>query len=72
MAEYPKIVVSPPGPKARALVQKDDQFVSPSYTRYYPFVVESASDCVVRDVDGNEFIDLNSGICCMNVGDTHP
>ena len=72
MVVYPKIVVSPPGPKARELVQKDEQFVSPSYMRYYPLVVESANDCIVKDVDGNEYIDLNSGIACMNVGHNHP
>ena len=38
MVAYPKIVVSPPGPKARELVQKDERFVSPSYLRYYPLV----------------------------------
>ncbi|MGZ4850214.1 MAG: aminotransferase class III-fold pyridoxal phosphate-dependent enzyme, partial [Candidatus Bathyarchaeia archaeon] len=72
MFAYPKIVVSPPGPKARALVMKDEQLVSPSYQRYYPFVVESANDCIVKDVDDNEYIDLNSGIACMNVGHNHP
>jgi 4-aminobutyrate aminotransferase len=72
MVAYPKIVVSPPGPKARALVQMDEQFVSPSYTRYYPLVVESAKDCIVKDVDGNEYIDLNAGIACMSVGHCHP
>ncbi len=40
--------------------------------RYYPLVVESANDCIVKDVDGNEYIDLNSGIACMNVGHNHP
>jgi 4-aminobutyrate aminotransferase len=69
---YPRIVVSPPGPKARELLRKDERFISPSYVRYYPLVVESASGCVVRDVDGNEYIDLNSGIACMNVGHNHP
>ncbi len=68
----PKIVVSPPGPKARAFVVKDEHFVSPSYLQYYPLVVESAKDCIVKDVDGNEYIDLNSGIACMNVGHCHP
>jgi 4-aminobutyrate aminotransferase len=67
---YPKIVVSPPGPRARELIRKDEQFVSPSYLRYYPLVVESANDCIVKDVDGNEYIDFNSGIACMNVGHT--
>jgi 4-aminobutyrate aminotransferase len=72
MIAYPRIVVSPPGPKARELVMKDERFVSPSYTRYYPFVIESANDCEVKDVDGNEYIDLNSGIACMNVGNNNP
>jgi len=69
---YPKIVVSPPGPRARELIRKDEQFVSPSYLRYYPLVVESANDCIVKDVDGNEYIDFNSGIACMNVGHNNP
>jgi 4-aminobutyrate aminotransferase len=72
MGAYPKIIVSPPGPKARDLVKKDEQLISPSYLRYYPLVIESANDCIVKDVDGNEYIDLNSGIACMNVGHNHP
>jgi 4-aminobutyrate aminotransferase len=72
MSTYPKIVVSPPGPRAREFLTKDDRFVSPSYVRYYPLVVESANGCIVKDVDGNEYIDLNAGIACMNVGNNHP
>ena len=72
MADYPKIVVAPPGPKARAVVKKDEQFISPSYGRFYPLVVESGKGCIVKDVDGNEFIDFNSGLVCMNVGHNHP
>jgi 4-aminobutyrate aminotransferase len=71
MSVYPKLLVCPPGPKARELVRKDEQFVSPSYIRYYPLVVESAKDCIIKDVDGNEYIDLNAGIGCMNVGHNH-
>jgi len=72
MSAYPKIVVSPPGPKARDFLKKDERLVSPSYVRYYPLVVESANGCVVKDVDGNEYIDLNAGIACINVGHNHP
>ncbi len=72
MSSFPRIVVSPPGPKATDLLQKDEKYISPSYRRYYPLVVESAKDCIVKDVDGNEFIDLNSGVACMNVGHSHP
>jgi len=72
MADYPKIVVTPPGPKARELVRKDEQFISPSYGRFYPLVVESGRGCIVKDVDGNEFIDFNSGLVCLAVGHNHP
>lgn len=72
MSSYPKIVVTPPGPKARELVKKDESLISPSYGRFYPLVVESAKGCIVKDVDGNEFIDFNSGLVCMNVGHNHP
>ena len=72
MSSYPKIVVTPPGPKAREWVKKDENVISPSYGRFYPLVVESAKGCIVKDVDGNEFIDFNSGLVCMNVGHNHP
>ncbi len=72
MSDYPKILVTPPGPKARELVQKDENVISPSYGRFYPLVVESGRGCIVRDVDGNEYIDFNSGLVCLNVGTNHP
>ena len=72
MAKYPKIVVRPPGPKARELVKKDETFISPSYARVYPLAIESGSGCIVKDVDRNEYIDFNSGLVCLNVGHSHP
>jgi len=72
MGSYPKIVVTPPGPKARDLVKKDERLISPSYGRFYPLVVDSGKGCIIRDVDGNEYIDFNSGLVCMNVGHNHP
>ena len=72
MAEYPKIVVRPPGPKAREILERDEKLISPSYVRFYPLVVESGKGCIIRDVDGNEYIDFNSGLVCMNVGHNHP
>ena len=72
MSAFPHLVVSPPGPKARELLKRDERSVSPSYARFYPLVVESAKDCLVKDVDGNEYVDLNAGIACLNVGHNHP
>jgi 4-aminobutyrate aminotransferase len=72
MVNYPKIVARPPGPKAREIVKKDETFISPSYVRFYPLVIDSAEGCIVKDVDGNEYIDFNSGLVCLNVGHRHP
>ena len=72
MSAYPKIIVAPPGPKARELVKKDESLISSSYVRFYPLVIDSAKDCIVKDVDGNEYIDFNSGLACLNVGHNHP
>jgi 4-aminobutyrate aminotransferase len=72
LSDYPKLVVRPPGPRAREIVKKDSERISQSYTRYYPLVVESGHECIVKDVDGNEYIDFNSGLACLNVGHCHP
>jgi len=70
--EVPEIKVSPPGQKARAILERDSKFLSSSFPRFYPLVMESAKGSVVQDVDGNKFIDFNSGIACLNVGSAHP
>ncbi len=72
MADYPKIVVRPPGPKARELVKRDERVISQSFVRFYPLAIEGGSGCILRDVDGNEYIDFNSGLVCLNVGHNHP
>ena len=46
--------------------------MSQSTGQLYPLVVESASNCVVKDVDGNEYIDFNAGIAVLNTGSSHP
>jgi 4-aminobutyrate aminotransferase len=53
-------------------LKKDADVVSSSVVRCYPLVVESGRGCVVKDVDGNEFIDFNSGLIALAVGHSHP
>lgn len=72
MRSTPRIVVTPPGPKARELVKKDASLISSAYSRFYPLVIESGRDSIVHDVDGNTYIDFNSGLLCLNVGHNHP
>jgi len=62
---------TPPGPKAKRIVSVTKKLLSPSIARNYPLVIESAHDCVVKDVDGNQYIDFNSGIAVLNVGSTN-
>ncbi len=69
---YPKIVVTPPGPKAKAILERDAAIISPSYGRAFPLVIQSGEGCIITDVDGNKFIDFNSGLAVLNVGHRHP
>ena len=41
--KLPKIITELPGPKARAIIENDHRYISPSYTRSYPLVVENGS-----------------------------
>jgi 4-aminobutyrate aminotransferase len=69
---YPKIKVTPPGPKARKIVERDEAVISPSFGRAYPLVIERGEGNIVIDVDGNEFIDMNAGLAVCSVGHSHP
>ena len=68
----PSIRTDLPGPKAAELIARDHAVLSPSYTRDYPLVVESASGAIVTDVDGNRFLDMNAGIAVVATGHCHP
>jgi len=70
--KLPKIIATPPGPKVRDLLARDNKFLSQSLVRYYPLAIESGKGSIIKDLDGNEYIDFNSGIACMNVGHCHP
>ncbi|WP_228486440.1 acetyl ornithine aminotransferase family protein [Paludibaculum fermentans] len=61
-----------PGPKARAVVERDQKVLSPSYTRSYPLVIARGEGAIVEDVDGNRFLDMNAGIAVVATGHSHP
>ena len=70
--DAPEIRTPLPGPKAKAIIERDRQFVSPSYTRDYPFVIARGEGAVVEDVDGNRFLDCAAGIAVNSTGVSHP
>jgi diaminobutyrate-2-oxoglutarate transaminase len=72
--EAPKIVVTPPGPKARELLERQKQV--DSRAAYYPTVIptawESGKGATLKDVDGNTYVDFVGGISVLNVGHSNP
>src|ERR671928_2115370 len=68
----PSIKTRLPGPKAKALIDRDAAVVSPSYTRCYPLVMERGYGAMVEDVDGNVFLDCAAGIAVNATGHSHP
>jgi 4-aminobutyrate aminotransferase len=68
----PRIVTELPGPKARALIARDEAVASPSLTRAYPLVAKRGRGVMIEDVDGNEFLDFAAGIAVCSTGHSHP
>ena len=69
---YPEIKTALPGPKAADMIGLDQEYVSPSYTRGYPFVAKKAQGLWMQDVDDNLFLDFTSGIAVCSTGHCHP
>src|SRR5262245_34652892 len=67
----PAIKTPPPGPRARALLERDQHYMSPSYTRIYPLVCARGSGAVIEAVDGNLFLDWRAGIAVTAEGHCH-
>ncbi len=63
----PRMLVPPPGPKARKIIEKDGRFLATS-TKTLPLVVQRAKGSVVEDVDGNRYIDFTCGVSVTNLG----
>jgi len=61
-----------PGPKARAIIERDRAVISPSYPRSGTFVMDRGKGSEVWDVDGNRFLDFAAGIAVASTGHSHP
>ena len=72
MKDYPLIKTPLPGPKAKAIVDRDRAFTSHAYLKEYPLVIARGQGVMVEDVDGNRFLDFMSGIAVSSTGYGHP
>jgi 4-aminobutyrate aminotransferase len=70
--QLPSIKTELPGPATRALLERDERVVSPSYTRDYPFSMKRGSGSWVWDLDDNMFLDVTCGVGVTNLGHCHP
>ena len=69
---YPRMVTPPPGPRGRAIIDRDAAHSSTSYIKEYPLVVSHGRGAMVEDVDGNRYIDFMAGIAAVSTGHAHP
>jgi 4-aminobutyrate aminotransferase-like enzyme len=70
----PHISVPSPGPASEALHARCTRYFKglSSQVKLFPVAFESGRGCVLRDVDGNEYIDFSSGIYVTTLGHCHP
>ena len=65
-----RVVTAIPGPKSNAAIQRRAEAVSGGLGLTFPVVIERASDAIMLDIDGNQIIDMGSGIGVTNVGNS--
>jgi 4-aminobutyrate aminotransferase len=71
--EKPIVKTELPGPKARAIIEADHKWVTPSYPRPdYKLVAEKGYGVWLEDADGNVFLDCNAGVAVCSTGHCHP
>lgn len=61
-------VISTPGPKSADLLAKKNRYVARGISCTVPIFVEEARGAVIKDVDGNKYIDFYGGIATLNAG----
>jgi len=72
-SKRPELKTELPGPKGRAIIAADAQYVNPAYPRPdFKLVAESGEGVWVTDVDGNVLLDCNAGVAVCSTGHCHP
>lgn len=74
LARIPDIRVPPPGPVSRDQHTRCTKYFKglSGQVKLFPVAFESGEGCVLRDVDGNQYIDFSSGIYVTTLGHCHP
>jgi 4-aminobutyrate aminotransferase/(S)-3-amino-2-methylpropionate transaminase len=67
-----KVITELPGPKSRALHERRKAVVSAGLTNGFPIYIERAEGAILLDIDGNQILDLGSGIAVTTIGHAVP
>jgi len=65
-----RLVTAIPGPKSLEALKRRTDATSAGLGLAFPVVIERASDAILLDIDGNQIIDLGSGIGVTGVGNS--
>lgn len=69
---YPDIRTAPPGPRGKAIIERDRAATATCYLKEYPLVVARGQGAMIEDVDGNRYLDFMAGIAVAATGHSHP
>ncbi len=74
LSDCPFISTPLPGPRSLELHGRCTQYFKglSGQVKLFPVVFESGEGCVLKDVDGNRYIDFSSGIYVTTLGHCHP
>ena len=65
-----RLVTAIPGPKSIEALKRRSEATSGGLGMSIPVIIERASDAILLDIDGNQIIDLGSGIGVVGVGNS--
>src|SRR5262249_22270425 len=71
-AQERRLVTEIPGPRSRALLERRIAAVPRGLGSSTTVFTDAASGSIIRDVDGNQLIDLGAGIAVLNAGNAAP
>ena len=71
LSQERKIVTEIPGPKSQEIEARRNKAVAQGVASGYPAYIVAAGGGILKDIDGNQIIDLGAGIAVTNVGNAN-
>jgi 4-aminobutyrate aminotransferase-like enzyme len=74
LERFPDVRVTPPGPQSEEYHERCTKYFKglSGQVKLFPVTFDSGEGCILRDVDGNSYIDFSSGIYVTTLGHCHP